>query len=470
MKRILNRPLFRWLLATILLTVLACLWVLLKPLSSAYLLILGPTVALDWLFDSAWFWVRIADHYGSFRAVLFIATYLFVLFGVLFAPLLASSRRRFLVLTVCVYLGIPAGLLMASKTIHYIQSPQSIELRAPEVLIDELPFDDFPRSLQWSPSGKYIAVSGSTDFYTNHTHEAFLVEFDKKRVVARIPDAHDCFWSTNDILWIHSTNNWRLYAAPTFEMQAGDARLPSSRHVDPAPESWTFRPDKRLLAEVLPHGDEAKKLSVWRGHDLLWEKEFTPRSPGSQRKAGLSFSPSGDYVAIVVTGWIAYEQPGAEELWLVNLDTGEIRFLYEGRKKDWFIWDYPVQAVRPSWSPDEQHVVFGGGEFNVEKMHVESTRRLQILPRKTAGWHPRLSPTGKWLGYSRPWAQSDSGEDNPMAVASADGKKFAQVPKEFVCWSMGAWSWHPNKDIWAWCTDIEYDDPFRVFVWHIEKP
>jgi WD40 repeat protein len=115
---------------------------------------------------------------------------------------------------------------------------------------------------------------------------------------------------------------------------------------------------------------------------------------------GLSFSPSCDRITVLLRGWVTYEGEGREELWGLDIASGDFGLLLTGRSL-FGIVDYPVEIVRPSWAPDGNRFAFGGGEFGIEVFDFHTRSRAPLLAPRFDAYlsvsSPAWSPSGAWI-------------------------------------------------------------------------
>ncbi|MGD8455459.1 MAG: hypothetical protein PVF83_03665 [Anaerolineales bacterium] len=124
------------------------------------------------------------------------------------------------------------------------------------------------------------------------------------------------------------------------------------------------------------------------------------------------------------------------------------------------IFDYPIQKVTPSWSPDENKFVFGSGEFGLEVYDIgKSRRRLLTSPRYDL-YHPKWSPTGEWIAARR---YGDRDNFERIYILSSDGSLNSYVE---LCEKISAYLWSPEEDKLAiLCYEGAYN---YLWLWDIE--
>lgn len=175
----------------------------------------------------------------------------------------------------------------------------------------------------------------------------------------------------------------------------------------------------------------------------------------------LVFSPDCKWLAIALWGDIGEEQLARDELWLLDVENLTIKFAFFGRRPAFGLFDYSVQVVQPSWSPNSKEFVFGDSQFGVEIYNVESKSRRWLLGPELAGYEPTWSSTGKWISMER-WVEG-AGED--LIVATADGKHYVLFDK---CQSSMMYLWSPTEDQLMVECSIEHSE--NLWIWELPSP
>lgn len=157
--------------------------------------------------------------------------------------------------------------------------------------------------------------------------------------------------------------------------------------------------------------------------------------------ASIEFSPSCSKVTLILSGWIYHEGEGDEELWLLDIPSRIFERLIIGKSPIFGLWDYPVQYVTPSWSPNEDQFVFGGWTFGLEVYDLSRSKR-KILAGPHYNLHSaKWSPSGKWI------AAIQSGDDlDSLNIFSTDGSLRDSTEG---CDLITDFQWAPEEDMIA---------------------
>jgi WD40 repeat protein len=235
--------------------------------------------------------------------------------------------------------------------------------------------DRMPYRMEWSPSAREITI-----MLSNWTSSGP----DAPSTVARID------LESRELSYSEEAEDNAVSGEPPLTVPAG------------------FDPRRAILAQCPPKGVSALAygfegeryfLSVTQQDDLTQTYEF-----GSDQwpvdyltpLAGLSFSPDCDRITVSLSGWVAYEGEGREELWGLDIASGQFGLLLIGRSL-FGIVDYPVETVRPSWSPDANRFAFGGGEFGISVFDFGTRSRASLLAPRFNAYEPVWSPSGDWI-------------------------------------------------------------------------
>ena len=391
-----------------------------------------------------------------------------------------KSKQRFIVLALATPLLLWGAAKVYRNFFYTKPAPQQITLGSPQVLVANLPFALAPRELSWSPDGKYIALGGSVGSMKaprQISQGVVVVAANSRRIVARfkVPEsaAQEFYWSADGRLWVAAGDGWNVYEAPFRAKIRHLANSPKLKNVD---ERVDFNngpqadPDNRFSVSLHDWDEEASsfKVEVRKQGRPFYDVALKPHSEVSDL-SGPYFSPDGSMLALTVSGLIGIESEGAEELWILDLKTRQLRFLHGGKAE--FGWDNAVQSLRPVWSADGKSILFGDDEFGIEEINVDTGESAVVLEREWAGRDAELSPSGKWIGFSWTKSRDEVHYADRMAVASRDGNKWSLVPQGDWPWAMEAWSWHPKSDVLAWAARKNGESPCNLYLWRIqEKP
>lgn len=182
-------------------------------------------------------------------------------------------------------------------------------------------------------------------------------------------------------------------------------------------------------------------------------------------------SPSGNLLAVVFSGWVGYEQPGPEELWLVDMQKQTASYVHRGKCRWWQIFDCDTQQIDPSWSAKEDSIVYGDSIFGVEELAIPSAARRTILSPGSDTYDVVLSPSGNWVLFKR-WPGEHGNPnrfDRCLGVVSRDGGKVVHVPVECVSWPYLYSDWHPLREGIATLWQKPNRSGFDLLYWNLES-
>ena len=377
-----------------------------------------------------------------------------------------------------------AALILGAWVVRSLLSqPNPPEVLIPQAFLTKsVKLKSEPFLIQWSPSSRWLLIRAKD--------EAALLELaDPARLqrITPVPDErNEIAWSQDSRLWVRTANGWVVYSPGNsnparFPWQKPNVPLkevegkPDSSGNDLLPPNWVFAPDLKTTVTLTQRSsmrtrgntsfyEDDYRLVGWRGGKRQFERTFKPKHTGSARQVGFGdFSPDGRRVALVVTGWEAYEQPGQEEIWVLDLESHELSFLCEGKTgfswwpSDW--WDYHVQRGFQSWLADGSAIIIGDRQFGVELVDVASGRKKVIL---APNWGSRPRASREWIAYDR----SDRA-DGELAVARIDGAAWGRVPLKTE--NVHTWSWSPLTNTLAAIGGGPRSGEYIIQLWNMPK-
>ena len=368
--------------------------------------------------------------------------------------------------------------------------PQEVSLSAPAPLVERLRLHRPPVHLLWSLDEQYLAIPCSGDRKT----EIVVLDMREGKEVARFPAPEDerpraiwgederthAVWAEDGRLWIRGKREWRVYAPPFQETRPTVSipdRLPPGTSLEEF--DWAFRPEGELLVTVreqsllqngasLPLGAPRNyRLAIRKQDKVLYDQPFIPREQGDQRHAGsLTFSPDARKLAFTVDGWVGLETPGAEELWTVDLATNTVRCLHVGKSEWWRIFDFPVQHMTPSWTPDGRELVVGDAKFGLERIDAETGWRWHLLPPE---WGSEPQAGRDWVAYLRFKDYAGFGMRNlfreEVALVSRDGRRWGKLPGPISSQSVYEYAWNREGTQLALLTSGLQGKDSTLLVW-----
>ncbi len=209
----------------------------------------------------------------------------------------------------------------------------------------------------------------------------------------------------------------------------------------------------RLYAAVPLDGAFIVEKILWSpSGDFILIAAVAPSGPhedGHRSPSSLKFSPSGRFLAAVVRGWLGYESPGPEELWLVDVEKRHVSHLHNGKDRWWQIADGDIQSLDPSWTAAEDAVVYGDYFFGIEELSIPGAKRRTIVGKRSEISGVLISPTGRWIAFER-WPDEKRDRcDRCFGAVSRDGSTTLHLPWEFINWPYMYKAWHPQEDLLA---------------------
>jgi len=179
--------------------------------------------------------------------------------------------------------------------------------------------------------------------------------------------------------------------------------------------------DRQLLV------DTEERADLYLGHYPMQGIEGPPLRWGSA-------SPDGTTLALVVTELWKVEYKGQRYSWqiyLFDVQTGDFRFLAEGRE--------------PVWSPDGARVAYTGMDNGLWVVNVESGEEQDLFPVGKGYWVRDVawSPDGRRIAFVHEVAPH--GGDTEMLVIGADGSgKPVLLTPSPVLWAPSNLAWSPD--------------------------
>jgi WD40 repeat protein len=227
---------------------------------------------------------------------------------------------------------------------------------------------------------------------------------------------------------------------------------------------WAECSLKNLLISGKQIDESLWELSLWQNNDRTQSFSFSPVYPsfsdGHQSPIFRAFSPTCTYFVLTMEGWRYREGNARDELWLLDIAANTLTPIVIGRWPLGGMWDYPVQSVRPDWSPDENELAFGDPTFGLEIYNIETKTRRWLASPKQKAWGPKWSPSGRWIAAEQWLAEYDS-----VMIISSDGKQVASTGK---CDRIFRYEWSPINDQLAFlCQDREKDEN-SLWIWTVE--
>lgn len=398
----------------------------------------------------------------------------FIEVGLLFLPLLGRGKKQVVRLVIAAYIILPIIVYGLVGIVSAIDNrlPGEVAGPEPDLVSDALPLPEALHiaGMKWSPDGRFIAIG----MYVNSNSQGrviFLFEVDTGDEAAQIPGGGpNLFWSKDNRLWILAGNHWEVYSEPFTQKQLVPLGYENEEDEPLAYKKWAFSPDSQILAVAEADWEEKVwNIRLWKGAAPLQNVRLKPRydeyGDGGPRDLELFFSQNGAYLALVISGWLGYEQPGPEELWVLDVGTGNLRFLHEGKTKSWKFFDYETQDVTLSWSPTAEELVFGGFEFPMESINLNSGRVTHVLGWNTEIYDPLFSKTGDWIAFER-WPSDSEDRDHCLRCFGAlkyQGNELVYL--DDLDWPYIWYDWHARENTLAVLTGE--GGHYRLLLWRL---
>jgi hypothetical protein len=370
-----------------------------------------------------------------------------------------------------------AGMVLVFWHFAPGREPVEVALNSPVVLVERLSLPNEPDGLRWSPEGTFLGVLSR-----HHRAEVAIIDTTTAKLVGRVDAEWEALrgaqWASDSRLWVPSGRRWVVHAPPFGQGTAGRVSMPAGFSSYPAYRT-AHHPDGALVASIRERtslegaGRRGEmRLVVWRGEQRHFDIPFKPRhhrgAAGSREASNPRFSPDGARMAFAVEGSLGPDEPAPGELWVLDTASGQLDLLHVGASRWWEIFDYPVQRVDPSWTPDGREVVFGDSTFGVEAIDVVTRRRRRILPPK---WGLEPLAGRDWVAFEESWQRpgirNAPGVRPSIAVVSRDGRWWGRMRGEYDGWRALAWAWDRAGERLALVG--EGADGYQVLIWRVQR-
>ena len=232
-------------------------------------------------------------------------------------------------------------------------------------------------------------------------------------------------------------------------------------HEDSNHAIWDHCYEEDIFITGTEFDEDEFEFYLWQDQNLIstfsfssdqWKKTNQFRNPFHV----FTFSPGCRYFTISLFGDLDVDVQAQGELWILDIENRSLE-LVKGRWAPYLLFEYSVQSVIPEWSPDGTQIVFGGGEFGLERLDLDNMKRQFIASPKLNLYRPNWSPSGKWIA-----ARNLSNQDDSIVIISSDGKLLAETP---MCSYISSFDWTPLSDNLAYiCSGDAYDDPKILYV------
>ncbi|MDA8018689.1 MAG: hypothetical protein MPN21_14705 [Thermoanaerobaculia bacterium] len=325
--------------------------------------------------------------------------------------------------------------------------------------------------ISWSPSGAFILIEtedGSRSGYPK-VGPVVVLDLANRSVVARIEGAQHAWWGADDSIWVWTDDNWNVYASPFHSPVPWD----SGYGEQPYRFDLNTRSERLAVAEFVDVS-ENWAITVFENAKESFAVRLTPkyRNPyptGSMRSPSLTFSPSGRFLAVVISGWVGHESSGPQELWMVDVKEQRLSHVHTGKYKWWQIADADTQSLHPSWTASEDAVIYGDITYGIEELSIPDAKSRTIIGRGPEVYKVLVSPTGRWIAFER-WPEEDENVDRYdrwLGVVSRNGRKILHLPVSSISWPDMYKDWHPKKDVLAVLKRNDGQETHDLYTWDL---
>lgn len=300
-----------------------------------------------------------------------------------------------------------------------------------------------------------------------------LIEISKPHLITSSlpPSIHELFWENNHVLLAYNSSENRETIVVDTRTGEIEHNLQHISAIDEDQDGLELYDGEEILGtclddNVVISGKEIERnkyeISLWK-NDVVVADFSVISKQWSRYKLFSPFysygiSPNCQYFYLVLHGQLDIDVEAQQELWLIDVSKETLQLLLKGRWFPYYLWNYPVQSVFPSWASDDQEFVFGDSKFGLEVYNMAKQSRHWVAGPSNRLAYPNWSSSGEWIA-----SEQFRDQNNALVVISPVGKKMAVLHE---CSYISDFKWSPTGEKLAY---ICSEDTYSLWLWEFEK-